>query len=517
MKKILSTLLFSLCGLVVLAQVPLSFNYQTIIRDASWEVMSDQVVGIRISILEGSPVGNIVYQESHEVTTSSIGLVNLAIGEGFLLSGDFLAINWGEAVHYIEVGLDVTGGNAYVPMGTSKLRSVPYALYAETSNNPGPAGADGIDGQDGVDGQDGIGVDSVHINANGELEILLSNGTIENVGVVTGPQGEQGIQGEQGPIGLTGAQGEQGIQGEQGPIGLTGPQGEQGIQGEQGPIGLTGTQGDQGIQGEQGPIGLIGPQGDQGIQGEQGPIGLTGPQGDQGIQGEQGPIGLSGPQGDQGIQGEQGPIGLSGPQGDQGIQGEQGPIGLTGPQGEQGIQGEQGPIGLTGPQGEQGIQGEQGPIGLTGAPGEQGIQGEQGPIGLTGPPGEQGIQGEQGPIGLTGPPGEQGIQGEQGPIGNSIWQQDSIDNISYSDGSVNIGVITNDSSAILNINSQTQGVMLPSLTEVQRDAINNPSIGLLIFQNDGTPGFYYYNGTNWTIIGGSAEFDPTLIYTTDGF
>ena len=103
--------------------------------------------------------------------------------------------------------------------------------------------------------------------------------------------------------------------------------------------------------------------------------------------------------------------------------------------------------------------------------------------------------------------------------GNNIWQQDSLNNISYSGGNVTIGSTAIDSSAVLTINSQTQGVMLPSMTEVQKDAINNPTAGLLIFQHDGTAGFYYYSGTVWTLLGGggSAAFDPTLIYTTDGF
>ena len=54
------------------------------------------------------------------------------------------------------------------------------------------------------------------------------------------------------------------------------------------------------------------------------------------------------------------------------------------------------------------------------------------------------------------------------------------------------------------------------MTENQRDSIASPSIGLLIFQNDGVSGFYYYNGLQWTLIGGT-PFDPTLIYSTDGF
>ncbi len=77
----------------------------------------------------------------------------------------------------------------------------------------------------------------------------------------TGPEGQAGIQGEQGP---------QGIQGEVGPQGDQGPQG---IQGEVGP------------QGEQGPQGEVGPQGDQGPHGIQGEVG---PQGDQGVSGTTG-------------------------------------------------------------------------------------------------------------------------------------------------------------------------------------------------------------------------------------
>ena len=99
--------------------------------------------------------------------------------------------------------------------------------------------------------------------------------------------------------------------------------------------------------------------------------------------------------------------------------------------------------------------------------------------------------------------------------GDNIWKKNSVNNISYQNGNVNIGTNNNDSSAVLNINSATQGVMLPSMTEAQRDSINSPTTGLLIFQNNGTTGFYYYNGIEWTLIG--AQFDPTLIYTTDGF
>ncbi|MBN4062528.1 hypothetical protein JYU20_04950, partial [Bacteroidales bacterium AH-315-I05] len=43
---------------------------------------------------------------------------------------------------------------------------------------------------------------------------------------------------------------------------------------------------------------------------------------------------------------------------------------------------------------------------------------------------------------------------------------------------------------------------------VQRDAIVSPATGLLIYQTDATPGFYYYNGS-WTQMGGGSGWDLT--------
>ena len=58
------------------------------------------------------------------------------------------------------------------------------------------------------------------------------------IGVLMGPQGEQGPPGEQGEQGIPGEQGEQGIQGEQGPKGDKGDPGEQGEPGKDGADGF---------------------------------------------------------------------------------------------------------------------------------------------------------------------------------------------------------------------------------------------------------------------------------------
>jgi len=59
-------------------------------------------------------------------------------------------------------------------------------------------------------------------------------------------------------------------------------------------------------------------------------------------------------------------------------------------------------------------------------------------------------------------------------------------------------------SAILDINSDTAGILIPRMTKLQRDAISTPAAGLMIYQTDDVTGFYYYNGTDWNVIGSEA-------------
>lgn len=64
-------------------------------------------------------------------------------------------------------------------------------------------------------------------------------------------------------------------------------------------------------------------------------------------------------------------------------------------------------------------------------------------------------------------------------------------------GSVGIGTTTPNSSAKLEIKSTNKGLLIPRMTQAQRNAIASPANGLLIYQTDNNPGFYYYNGLIW--------------------
>ena len=73
-------------------------------------------------------------------------------------------------------------------------------------------------------------------------------------------------------------------------------------------------------------------------------------------------------------------------------------------------------------------------------------------------------------------------------------------------GSVGIGTTSPAASAALEIQSTSQGLLLPRLTTTQRDALTAsttapPVPGLLVYLTDGTPGLYAYDGAAWVRLG----------------
>ncbi len=77
---------------------------------------------------------------------------------------------------------------------------------------------------------------------------------------------------------------------------------------------------------------------------------------------------------------------------------------------------------------------------------------------------------------------------------------------------INNGGTPAHSSAMLDVSATNKGMLAPRMTMTQRNAISSPATGLLIFQTDATPGFYYYNGTAWVAVSGGASggyWDPS--------
>lgn len=135
MKSILFTFILLLSvGHVALAQAPEAIKYQAAIRDADGNRLTSSAVGVQISILQDSATGNVVYTETFAETTTTSGLLNIEIGGGTSTTGSFTDIEWSQGPYFVELSLDIAGGSNYTTMGTTQLVSVPYSLYANTTN-----------------------------------------------------------------------------------------------------------------------------------------------------------------------------------------------------------------------------------------------------------------------------------------------------------------------------------------------------------------------------------------------
>ena len=135
MKKLTLMLVLIAISFSLISQTPQAFKYQAVVRDNAGNVLVTTNVTFRISILQGSAGGILLFSETHNENTNEFGLVNLEIGEGEPETGSFIEIDWGNGPYFLQVEMDENGGESYQLMGTSQLLSVPYSLYSESTGD----------------------------------------------------------------------------------------------------------------------------------------------------------------------------------------------------------------------------------------------------------------------------------------------------------------------------------------------------------------------------------------------
>lgn len=137
MKKILLSLGIMLGLFLGHAQAPEKMSYQAIMRNGSGQLLINQSIAIKVSVLQGSPAGTLVYSERLTGNTNANGLISMEIGTGTVLSGTFSTIDWPTGNYYLKTETDPAGGTNYTIAGTSQLLSVPYAMYAKSAGGTG--------------------------------------------------------------------------------------------------------------------------------------------------------------------------------------------------------------------------------------------------------------------------------------------------------------------------------------------------------------------------------------------
>ena len=132
MKKLFTLFAFAIT-LIATAQAPQGFNYQATVRNTAGQLLLNQSVSFKFSILQNSDTGTVVYSENQTANTDDIGHIALVVGQGTATTGTFSSINWANGSYFL--GIELNTGSGYVAMGTTQLLSVPYALYANTAGN----------------------------------------------------------------------------------------------------------------------------------------------------------------------------------------------------------------------------------------------------------------------------------------------------------------------------------------------------------------------------------------------
>ena len=138
MKKINLLLIYILLVLLGRAQTQnsnKSIHFQGVARSAVGLIIADKKLNVRLSILKDSSQDAIEYQEIKSITTNVLGLFFIEIGlqeENKVISSKaFSTINWSEQPYFLKIEIDINNDLDFVPMGTYKLSSVPYAFYAD--------------------------------------------------------------------------------------------------------------------------------------------------------------------------------------------------------------------------------------------------------------------------------------------------------------------------------------------------------------------------------------------------
>lgn len=133
---------------------------------------------------------NIIYQETQLTNTDGNGLVNLIIGQGVPIIGNFNEIEWNGNRRGLEVKIDLTGGSSFTPLATQDLLYIPFAAHRNitASGDLNISGSSSFEQQVDVAGSlvvrgDAILTENISIDGDTAISGLLTvdGGTILNL------------------------------------------------------------------------------------------------------------------------------------------------------------------------------------------------------------------------------------------------------------------------------------------------------------------------------------------------
>jgi uncharacterized protein (TIGR02145 family) len=102
---------------------------------ANGKPLKNSTVGLRLSVLDSLPTGSTLYTETQAASTDASGQFSIFLGGGTATVGTFANLPWANGNDkFLKVEMDAQGGSNYLPMGTTQLVSVPYAMASKVAD-----------------------------------------------------------------------------------------------------------------------------------------------------------------------------------------------------------------------------------------------------------------------------------------------------------------------------------------------------------------------------------------------
>ena len=129
-RKIFSLLLLFM-AFITYAQPPEGITYQGVAYNQQGNPVVSSTIGVRVSILNTTATGTIIFSEVHSPATNNQGVYSFTIGSQN--TQDFAQIDWGNQNKFLKVEIDPAGGTSYSQISTTQLKTVPYAFYSKST------------------------------------------------------------------------------------------------------------------------------------------------------------------------------------------------------------------------------------------------------------------------------------------------------------------------------------------------------------------------------------------------
>lgn len=139
------------------ARIPQKTKYLLVVRNGSDQLVVNQPVGIRLTVLRGGVKGEALYVETQTPVTDLSGTVLLEVGAGSFISGDLDAVSNVIGPCFLKTEIDPVGGTNFAIVRMSQFYKKPLVSFE------GQYGSTQVDTINLADNRTGWGANSSEI------------------------------------------------------------------------------------------------------------------------------------------------------------------------------------------------------------------------------------------------------------------------------------------------------------------------------------------------------------------